>query len=58
MMTPGKDRGSVSKDNNTLRPMKRERAMKMITVYPSYYVLKEKEVGTLEVGKFADFIEH
>jgi predicted amidohydrolase YtcJ len=34
----------------------REMAMKMITVYPSYYVLKEKEVGTLEVGKLADFV--
>jgi predicted amidohydrolase YtcJ len=34
----------------------RELAMKMITVYPSYYVLKEKEIGTLEVGKLADFV--
>ena len=34
----------------------RELAMKMITVYPSYYVLREKEVGTLEVGKLADFV--
>jgi predicted amidohydrolase YtcJ len=34
----------------------RELAMKMITVFPSYYVLKEKEIGTLEVGKLADFV--
>ena len=34
----------------------RERALKMITVFPSYYVHKEKEIGTLEVGKLADFV--
>jgi len=34
----------------------RERALKMITVYPSYYVLREKEIGTLEAGKLADFV--
>jgi predicted amidohydrolase YtcJ len=34
----------------------REMALKMITVYPSFYVLKEKEIGTLEVGKLADFV--
>ncbi len=34
----------------------RELALKMITVFPSYYVLKEKEIGTLEVGKLADFV--
>ena len=31
-------------------------AMKMATVWPSYYVLKEKEIGTLEPGKLADFL--
>lgn len=30
--------------------------MKMATVWASYYVLKEKELGTLEPGKFADFV--
>ena len=30
--------------------------MKMATVWPSYYVLKEKEIGTLEAGKLADFV--
>jgi len=30
--------------------------MKMSTVWPSYYVLKEKEIGTLEPGKLADFV--
>jgi predicted amidohydrolase YtcJ len=34
----------------------REMALKMITVFPSYYVLKEKEIGTLEAGKLADFV--
>ncbi|OFW27795.1 MAG: hypothetical protein A3H27_09370 [Acidobacteria bacterium RIFCSPLOWO2_02_FULL_59_13] len=34
----------------------RQTMLKMITVYPSYYVLKEKEIGTLEVGKLADFV--
>ena len=34
----------------------RELALKMVTVYPSYYVLREKELGTLEVGKLADFV--
>ncbi|OFW27797.1 MAG: hypothetical protein A3H27_09380 [Acidobacteria bacterium RIFCSPLOWO2_02_FULL_59_13] len=35
-------------DRNTL--------MKMSTVWPSFYVLKEKELGTLEPGKYADFL--
>lgn len=30
--------------------------MKMMTTWPSYYVMKEKELGTLEPGKFADFV--
>lgn len=30
--------------------------LKMTTVWPSYYVLKEKELGTLEPGKFADLV--
>ena len=34
----------------------RETVLKMITVFPSYYVLREKEIGTLEVGKLADFV--
>ena len=34
----------------------RETVLKMITVYPSYYVMREKEIGTLEVGKLADFV--
>ena len=30
--------------------------MKMMTTWPSYYLMKEKELGSLEVGKFADFV--
>ena len=30
--------------------------LKMTTVWSSYYVLKEKELGTLEPGKFADLL--
>ncbi len=34
----------------------RVEAMKMATVWASYYVLREKEIGTLAPGKFADYI--
>ncbi len=34
----------------------RATVMKMMTVWASYYVLKEKEIGTLESGKLADFV--
>ena len=34
----------------------RVQLLKMSTSYAAYYVLKEKELGTLEPGKFADFI--
>ena len=30
--------------------------MKMMTTWPSYYLMKEKELGSLEVGKYADFV--
>jgi predicted amidohydrolase YtcJ len=39
---------SEAVDRNTL--------MKMMTVWPSYYMLKEKEIGTLTAGKYADFV--
>jgi len=34
----------------------RVQLLKMSTSYAAYYVLKEKELGTLEPGKFADYI--
>jgi predicted amidohydrolase YtcJ len=30
--------------------------MKMMTTWPSYYLKKEKELGSLEVGKYGDFV--
>ena len=30
--------------------------MKMMTTWPSYYLMKEKELGSLEPGKYADFV--
>lgn len=30
--------------------------MKMMTTWPSYYLQKEKDLGSLEVGKYADFV--
>ncbi|MBI4456044.1 MAG: amidohydrolase family protein [Acidobacteria bacterium] len=30
-------------------------ALKMLTIWSAYYLFKEKEVGSLEPGKFADF---
>ena len=34
----------------------RETALKMSTIEPAYYMLKENEIGSLEVGKWADVI--
>jgi predicted amidohydrolase YtcJ len=34
----------------------RETLLKMSTVWASFFVLKEKEIGTLEVGKYADIV--
>ena len=34
----------------------RVQLLKMSTSYAAYYVLKEKELGTLEAGKLADFV--
>ena len=53
LVTRKNDRGEIiapeeAIDKNTL--------MKMSTVWASYYVIKEKEIGTLEPGKYADFL--
>ena len=53
LVTRKNDRGELiapeeAIDKNTL--------MKMSTVWPSYYVIHEKEIGTLEPGKMADFL--
>ena len=34
----------------------RVQLMKMLTSNPSFFMMKEKDVGTLEVGKLADFV--
>ena len=34
----------------------RERELKVLTAWGAYYLLKEKELGSLEAGKFADLI--
>jgi len=34
----------------------RTTALRMSTIWPAYYAMKEKEVGSLETGKFGDFI--
>jgi predicted amidohydrolase YtcJ len=34
----------------------RETLLKMSTVWAAYFVLKEKEIGTLEPGKYADIV--
>ncbi len=53
LITRKNDRGEAiapeeAIDRNTL--------MKMSTVWASYYVINEKNVGTLEPGKYADFV--
>ncbi|MCH8268787.1 MAG: amidohydrolase family protein [Acidobacteria bacterium] len=48
-----------TRDGESIAPeeaIDRDTLMKMSTVWASYYVLKEKEMGTLEPGKFADFV--
>ena len=30
--------------------------MKMMTSWPSYYMLREKQIGTIAPGKWADFV--
>jgi predicted amidohydrolase YtcJ len=50
----------ITRKNNrgdTIAPQEaidRVTLLKMETVWPSYYVLKEKKIGTLEAGKLAD----
>ena len=53
LITRRNDRGELIAPEEAID---RETLMKAITVWPSYYVLKEKEIGTLEPGKFADFV--
>ncbi|MBI4464598.1 MAG: amidohydrolase family protein [Acidobacteria bacterium] len=49
----------IGADGKTYAPMERvsrEIMLKTATTWASYYVLREKELGSLEPGKFADFI--
>jgi predicted amidohydrolase YtcJ len=42
----------ISKDD----AVDRETLLKMNTIWAAYYVLREKELGSLEPGKFADYV--
>ena len=53
LITRKNDRGEMIAPEEAVD---RQTLMKMSTVWPSYYVLKEKELGTLEPGKYADFV--
>ncbi|MBI4456048.1 MAG: amidohydrolase family protein [Acidobacteria bacterium] len=52
--------GEIGKEKcETLVPgqaVDRVTALRLSTIWPAYYALKEKEVGSLENGKFADLI--
>jgi len=39
-----------------LQRISREEALKTATIWPAYYVLKEKELGSLKPGRWADFL--
>ncbi len=53
LITRKNDRGEMIAPEEAID---RQTLMKMSTVWASYYVIKEKEVGTLEPGKLADFV--
>ena len=53
LITRKNDRGEMIAPEEAID---RQELMKMSTVWPSYYVLREKEIGTLEAGKLADFV--
>jgi predicted amidohydrolase YtcJ len=36
--------------------MTREEALRSMTLWPAYAAFQEKEMGSLTVGKFADFV--
>ena len=53
LITRKNDRGEMIAPEEAID---KQTLMKMSTVWASYYVIKEKEVGTLEPGKYADFV--
>ena len=53
LITRKNDRGEMIAPEEAID---KQTLMKMSTVWASYYVIKEKEVGTLEPGKNADFV--
>lgn len=53
IMTRKMDNGKILNPNETISI---DEALKSITLYPAWQTFREKELGSIEVGKFADFV--